>query len=298
MKIILLATSQTKECYPLTVVKPNALLRVFNQTLLGHALKSVSAHTPDFRVVVLLDHLPLFNNAGLPENIGYDVIKDHSQVGEKISADDMVLDIANYYPVTSSVEELKTCFFEIKYSWDLLSCQEKYQYTLENRNEGLIEPNAIVKGKVSVGKGSVIKSGAYLEGHITIGENCTIGPNCFIRGTSAIGDICRVGNAVEIKNSILGNNVNVCHLSYVGDSIIGDNANLGAGFISSNVRHDSASVITRLNGEKIDTRRQKLGVVIGDGVHTGICTSSYPGRKIWPGLETLPGTIVRVDMEG
>ncbi len=272
-------------------------MKVNGQTLLGHALESVLPHCRDVRVVISKNHLPLFGNADPGDEIKYEVIEHNSQLNHIVSDNDMILDSADYFPKSDSLEGLMAGIYKVRYSWDLLSCQEKHIVKTGIINEGQVEAGAVVSGHIRIGKGTLIKSGACIEGHVTIGDNCIIGPNCYIRGFCTIGNNCRIGNAVEIKNSILGDNVNVCHLSYAGDSVIGDCANLGAGFISSNLRHDGALIVTRLNGEKVDTKRQKLGAIIGDGVHTGINTSTYPGRKIWPGIATLPGTIVTRDIE-
>jgi bifunctional UDP-N-acetylglucosamine pyrophosphorylase/glucosamine-1-phosphate N-acetyltransferase len=111
-----------------------------------------------------------------------------------------------------------------------------------------------------------------------------------------IGDKCHVGQAVEIKNSILLPGTNVGHLSYLGDSILGEKVNLGAGTITSNLRHDGGAHRSPVEGRMVDTGRRKLGAIIGDGVHTGIHTSIYPGRKFWPKTSTLPGAIVDKDI--
>ena len=116
------------------------------------------------------------------------------------------------------------------------------------------------------------------------------------RGSTAIGDKCHVGQAVEIKNSILLPGTNVGHLSYLGDSILGEKVNFGAGTITSNLRHDGGAHRSPVAGLMIDTGRRKLGAIIGDGVHTGIHTSIYPGRKLWPKTVTLPGAIVAKDI--
>lgn len=186
----------------------------------------------------------------------------------------------------------------IIYPWSLLEANENYLANIECRVEGRVEPQATIKGEVIIGRGTIVKNGAYIQGPVIIGENCTIGPNCFIRAFTAVGYNCTIGNAVEIKNSIIGDNVNVCHLSYLGDSIIGEGVNIGAGNISANLRHDNRSVVTLQDGEKVDTKRRKLGVIIGDHVHTGINNSFYPGRKIWPYLSTLPGEIIKEDRIG
>ena len=184
---------------------------------------------------------------------------------------------------------------EIRYSWSLLEASEALQTKIRSRNDGIVEPHVTITGEAVIGKGTIIKNGAYIEGPVMIGENGIIGPNCYIRHSTTIGHHCKIGHAVEMKNTIVGDHVSVAHLSYLGDSIIGDHVNIGAGNISANVRHDNKSIITLVDGKRIDTEREKLGVIIGDHVHTGINTSFYPGRKIWPYLSTLPGEVIQKD---
>ena len=86
------------------------------------------------------------------------------------------------------------------------------------------------------------------------------------------------------------------HLSYVGDSILGESVNFGAGTTTSNLRHDGKNHRSLVHGVLIDTGRRKFGTIVGDGVHTGINTTIYPGRKFWPGTSTLPGQIVISDV--
>jgi len=188
-------------------------------------------------------------------------------------------------------------WFPASYPWDIFNALPMLFQEKEKINQGIIESNVEIKGDIIVGKGSVIKSGAYLEGLVYIGENCVVGPNCFIHGVTSIGNYCHIGNAVEIKNSILGNYTNVAHLSYVGDSIIGDNCNLAAGIITANLRHDNANVKTKVKGNLVDTQRNNLGALIGDNVKIGVGTLINPGRKIWPNKTTLPGLIVKDDIE-
>jgi bifunctional UDP-N-acetylglucosamine pyrophosphorylase/glucosamine-1-phosphate N-acetyltransferase len=101
---------------------------------------------------------------------------------------------------------------------------------------------------------------------------------------------------VELKNSLLLDKTNVGHLAYVGDSVLGEKVNFGAGTIISNLRHDGKAHRTMVEGELIDTGRRKFGAIIGDGVHTGIHTAIYPGRKIWPGQTTRPAAVVDRDL--
>jgi UDP-N-acetylglucosamine diphosphorylase / glucose-1-phosphate thymidylyltransferase / UDP-N-acetylgalactosamine diphosphorylase / glucosamine-1-phosphate N-acetyltransferase / galactosamine-1-phosphate N-acetyltransferase len=185
----------------------------------------------------------------------------------------------------------------VTYPWSLLEANEFFLSRTKTKILGTVEKGATLKGEIIVGKNTIIKSGSYLEGPISIGEGCTIGPNCFIRGSTSLGDNVKVGNAVEIKNSIVGDKTSIGHLSYVGDSVIGDDVNFGAGTITANLRHDDKNVRSPVKGEMTDSARRKLGAIIGDGVHTGIHTSIYPGRKIWPGKYTVPGEIVKEDRE-
>ncbi len=187
--------------------------------------------------------------------------------------------------------------FGIRYPWDLIRANELYVAGLtENDIRGEVHSAAVVEGKVRVGAGTRILPGVFIEGNVVIGDNCKIGPNCYIRGNTSIGDGCHIGQSVEIKNSVILSNSNIGHLSYVGDSVLGEKVNLGAGTTVSNLRHDGKNHRSAVDGEMIDTGRRKFGAIFGDGVHTGINTSIYPGRKLWPGVTTLPGEVVTKDV--
>ncbi|TKC08698.1 DapH/DapD/GlmU-related protein [Pedobacter frigoris] len=283
MNIIIDAAAQTQDCYPLTVNKPNALMSVFNKTLLEHALSVAAKKSNNIIIQIQKIHAGLFQQIGLPDScqIATDYI---------LQPEDVLMDARHFY--------WNDEVFTIHYAWDLIKCQEKYAaevvYCIDPKST--IEPLATLKGNVTVGAGTIIKNGVYIEGPVMIGENCTIGPNCYIRGNTSIGNNCRIGNAVEVKNAIIGRGTNICHLSYFGDGIAGDRVNLGAGFINANLRHDAQEMTTMLNGNKVPTGRNKLGAIIGDDVHTGINSLVYPGRKIWPHLSTNPGEIVSKDI--
>lgn len=184
----------------------------------------------------------------------------------------------------------------ISYCWNLLDANEFLLKKLQRKILGKTEKGAVIKGRVLIEKGTIIKSGSYIEGPCYIGKDSILGPNCYIRGATTIRDNCYIGNGCEIKNSIIDNNSKVPHLSYIGDSIIGENCNLGAGTIIANLRHDNQNVLSMVKGELVDTGRRKFGAVIGDNVKTGIGTIIYPGRKIWPGKITYPGEIVKKDI--
>ncbi|ASJ04286.1 bifunctional sugar-1-phosphate nucleotidylyltransferase/acetyltransferase [Thermococcus barossii] len=177
--------------------------------------------------------------------------------------------------------------------WNLLELNE---YLLKNRLKhsikGIVEEGATVVPPVEIGEGTVVRSGAYIIGPVKIGRNSRIGPNCFIRPYTSIGDNCHIGNAVEIKNSIIMDHSNAPHLNYVGDSIIGENTNLGAGTITANLRHDKGTVKVEIKGKLEDSGRKKLGAIIGHNVKVGINVSIYPGRKIGSNAFVGPGVIV------
>ena len=196
-----------------------------------------------------------------------------------------------------AIQAITGYWLSVGYPWDLLGATETLLNELKDDRKGDISKGAHVSGAVSIGLGTVIKPGVIIEGPVIIGENCTIGPNAYIRPYSAIGDGCKVGQSSELKGTILMNNAKVPHLSYVGDSVVGEGANLGCGTTTANFRHDGKNHSSLCKGELVDTGRRKLGAIIGDDVHTGINTSIYPGRKLWPHTSTLPGEIVKTDIE-
>lgn len=184
----------------------------------------------------------------------------------------------------------------VPYSWSLLEANEFLLKKIKTKIQGKLEKNATIKGQAVIGKNTIVKGGAYIEGPVIIGKSCIIGPNCYIRLYTSVGNNCKIGNGVEVKNSIVMDNTKIPHLSYVGDSVIGENVNLGARTIIANLRHDKQTIKTPVKGKMIDSGRKKLGAIIADNVKTGIGTVIYPGRKIWPNKTTLPGEIVKKDI--
>ncbi len=158
---------------------------------------------------------------------------------------------------------------------------------------GTVHPLATVDGVLELGEGSVIKAGCVIEGYVRIGRRCTIGPNAYLRGETSIGDDCLIGNAVEVKSSILGNKVFVAHLSYIGDSVLGNDVNVGGGCIFSNFRHDAGDIRMPWGGALCTTGRNKLGAAVGDHARIGCKCVILPGRVIAPGTHTEPGSVIR-----
>jgi len=179
-------------------------------------------------------------------------------------------------------------WLDLSYPWDLLPANESLLARVESKNLGEIEENVVIKGVVSIGKGTIVRSGSYIIGPVIIGQNCDVGPNCFIRAHTAIGDGCHIGGAVEIKNSIIMKGSKIPHHNYVGDSIIGEECNLGAGTKIANLRLDKKEISVA----GIATKRRKLGAIIGDGVETGINASINVGTVIGNNSRIGPGATV------
>ncbi len=223
----------------------------------------------------------------------FDMDAGKTERGE-IEITDMVNELAKKEEV--SCETVKGYWFAVGYPWHLLDANKFFVEKIKKKIKGKIEKNVHIHGKIILGKGSSILSGTYIEGNVVIGENCKIGPNSYIRGSTSIGDNCRIGQSVEVKNIILMNGSKIPHLSYIGDSVIGENVNLGAGTTTGNLRHDNANIKSIVKDKLIDSGRRKFGTIVGDNVHTGIGTQIYPGRKIWAGKTTVPGDVVKEDV--
>jgi len=205
--------------------------------------------------------------------------------GEYEITDSLQLMIGKGYHI--SYQEI-SYWLDLSYPWHLLLANESLLAGVESQNLGKIEDNVVMKGVISIGKGTVVRSGSYIVGPAVIGQACEIGPNCYIRPNTSIGDNCHIGNAVEVKNSIIMRGSKIPHHNYVGDSIIGEECNLGAGTKIANLRLDKKDII--VGG--IDTKRHKLGAIIGDRVETGINVSINVGSMIGNNTYIGPGAIV------
>ena len=176
--------------------------------------------------------------------------------------------------------------------WDLLTANEVLINQIENKNHGNIEDNVNINGHIYLGENSIIKSGTYIEGPIWIGDNCTIGPNAYLRKGTLLCGNNKVGAASEIKNSILFEGAKAPHHNYVGDSIIGENCNLGSGTKIANLRLDKKEINVIHKGKRVDTGRRKLGVIMGANVSTGINSSINSGTIIGNDTNIGPHALV------
>ena len=179
--------------------------------------------------------------------------------------------------------------------WELLAAMEWRLAELERSIEGAVDPAANLVGSVVVEPGAEIREGVTIEGPALVEAGATIGPNAYVRGTSSIGPNAHVGHAVEVKNSLLFEGATVGHQSYVGDSLLGADVNLGAGTNVANLRHDGESIVTTVKGERVTTDRRKYGAVFGPNVKTGINTSVNAGVVLPSGTKTRPGEVLLRD---
>jgi len=188
-------------------------------------------------------------------------------------------------------------WLDIGQPWDLLEANTWALKRMEHKVLGIVEEGAHLIGPVTVAKTARVRSGAYIEGPSFIDEGADVGPNCYIRPCTSLGKNTRVGNACEIKNSIIMDRTHVGHLSYMGDSVIGEHCNLAAGTLLANLRFDDGHVRMMVRNKVVDTGRRKLGAILGDDVKTGINALLMPGVKVGQNSWIGPDYMVQRDIE-
>jgi UDP-N-acetylglucosamine diphosphorylase/glucosamine-1-phosphate N-acetyltransferase len=179
-------------------------------------------------------------------------------------------------------------WLDVGYPWDLLDANAAMLTGITPALDGKIEEGVHLAGMVAIEKGTVVKSGTYIEGPCIIGKDCMIGPHAYIRGATAIGDRCHIGHSTEIKNSVIMKETRIPHFNYIGDTVVGSGCNFGAGTKVANLRHDHRPVVIR----GINTRREKIGAIIGDNVRIGINCSINVGSVIGSGASIAPHSLV------
>lgn len=183
--------------------------------------------------------------------------------------------------LTLSQTEHAALFEGCEYAWDALKklkeyLEKKLQPGLQHRCEG----ESLIGPLVFIGEGTVVEQGVMIKGPAIIGRNCEIRHNAYIREQVIIGDGCVVGNATEIKHSVLFNQAVAPHFNYVGDSILGWKAHLGAGVKISNVKLMAGNVKVEQGGRVIDSGLRKFGAVIADEADIGCNAVLNPGSVI------------------
>ena len=185
-------------------------------------------------------------------------------------------------------------FDSCRHAWEVLPKIAGYltahlRPSLHNRCEG----EAFIGEQVFIGEGTVLEDGVMIKGPAIIGANCQIRHNAYMRENVIIGDNCMVGNSTEIKNSLLFNNAQAPHFNYVGDSVLGCKAHLGAGVKISNFTLFGTTIAVELEGASFDTGLRKFGALLGDGCEIGCNAVLNPGSIIGRGSIIYPNVAWR-----
>ncbi|MGA2556175.1 MAG: DapH/DapD/GlmU-related protein [Verrucomicrobiota bacterium] len=185
-------------------------------------------------------------------------------------------------------------FSGCKYAWEALPkiaafLESRLRPALHNRCQG----RAFIGEKVFIGPGTVVEDGVMIKGPAIIGKNCQIRHNAYLREHVIIGDDCVVGNSTEVKNSLFFNHAQAPHFNYVGDSILGHKAHLGAGVVLSNFKLLPENITVDLDGAPFDTGLRKFGALLGDLCEIGCNSVLSPGSIIGRGAVIYPSLVWR-----
>lgn len=151
----------------------------------------------------------------------------------------------------------------------------------------------LLGGKIAIGEGVLIESGALIKSPTILGDNCEIRQGAYLRGYCLAGKRCVLGHTTEVKHSIFFNDAKAGHFAYLGDSILGTNANLGAGTKFANLRFLPGNVMLQQGEERIDTGLRKLGAILGDECQTGCNSVTSPGTIMGKKAMLLPNVTAK-----
>ena len=185
----------------------------------------------------------------------------------------------------------KDIFDGVTYPWEVLP--KIGDFILELGNTLPKEEYDQVGENVWIAKSANVFPSAYIHGPAIIGKNAEVRHCAFIRGNAIVGEGAVVGNSTELKNVILFNKVQVPHYNYVGDSVLGYKAHMGAGSITSNVKSDKKLVVVKTPEGGIETGRKKFGAMLGDEVEVGCGTVLNPGSVVGRHTNIYPLSSVR-----
>ena len=197
--------------------------------------------------------------------------------------------IENLYDLSGTIAA--DLFEGLKYPWEALPLIGDYIKKIgPTLDPGVYEQ----KGEnIWIAKSATIAPSASITGPCIICPGATLRQCAFVRGNAIVGEGATVGNSTELKNVILFKDCEVPHYNYVGDSILGIKAHMGAGSITSNVKSDKINVVINNQGEKIETGRKKIGAMLGDRVEVGCNSVLNPGTILGRGVSVYPTSCVR-----
>jgi len=180
-----------------------------------------------------------------------------------------------------------------QYAWEALKNIEAYLAKIPRQHPPHKFPGASIGHQVIMGAGTTVEPGAMIKGPALIGKNCQIRHNAYLRENVILGDDCVVGNATELKNALLFNGAQAPHYNYVGDSILGHLAHLGAGVKISNLKLLPGNVAVVVDGVALDTGLRKFGALLGDGSEVGCNAVLNPGSILGRGAIVYPNVFWR-----
>jgi bifunctional UDP-N-acetylglucosamine pyrophosphorylase/glucosamine-1-phosphate N-acetyltransferase len=195
------------------------------------------------------------------------------------------------------IVKVRDFWIDVGRPWDVMDVNKLILDRVNSKINGEVEEGARIKGKVVVEEGARIKSGSYIEGPVYIGRGVEVGPNSYIRPYTVIRESAKIGANVEVKGSIILERAKIPHLSYIGDSIVCEEVNVGAGTITANLRLDEEEVKVTIRGKRVPSGRKKLGAFIGGYTKIGINVSIMPGVKIGAFSYIGPNLVVSRDLE-
>ncbi len=177
-------------------------------------------------------------------------------------------------------------WLDVVYPWEILTANKMIMDSWQESSiakTATLEANVTLQGIVRIEAGAIIKSGAVLEGPCCIGEGSYIGNNSLIRSYTSVGKNCKVGSGVELKNCVVMDNSQIGRLSFVGDSVLGENVDMGAGCMTVNRTVDWKPISVKNGKRPMGTGMTKLGAFLGDGVVVGAGNTLQPGMVVAPG---------------
>jgi len=224
-----------------------------------------------------------------------------------------ITELADKEPTETSLEQLLNTWAQqgavscrvtttelpsLKYAWQLLACKEVLwpRVDFHIAETAIIAPTALIRGEVYIGEGALVADYAIIDGPAYIGPHAVVGQYCVVRKGSVLEAGAQIQRHGDISNSILMQNAQV-HSGFVGDSIIGARAKIGAGFITANRRLDRAEIFTYIQGKKIATGLTSLGALIGSDTRIGVHCGTMPNVVIHSDSTVAAGTVVSQNIE-
>lgn len=187
--------------------------------------------------------------------------------------------------------EHSVIFDNVTHAWEALGKISTYlQFRLKPGIHGKLIGKPFISGAVHIGRGTIIEHGAMIKGPAWIGEGCEIRNGAYIRENVVVGNGVVLGNSSEFKNCLIFDEAQIPHFNYIGDSILGHKAHLGAGAILSNVRLDHAPIAVQAPDGPITTGLKKFGAIVGDRAEIGCNSVLSPGSIIGRDTIIYPGT--------